>query len=77
VGFQTVHIETNGNQKYISLPIDFQIDGDKFYLKRLGDLIYLIPYKQPWKSMWDSLDMFSEDFLSDRNQGTAQRREDI
>lgn len=47
------------------------------YIKKLGDAIILIPEDHPWSSLLISLDEFSEDFMSDRNQPTLQKRDDL
>lgn len=77
MGFPTVHIESRGEKQFISLPDNFKVEGDKFYLKKLGDLIYLIPYNNPWKSIWESLDLFSDDYLDTRSQNPSEKREEL
>ena len=77
MNFQTVHIESSGGQRFISLPNNFEIKENKFYLKQVGETIFLIPFHQPWKSFWDSLELFSDDFLQDRSQPESQKRENL
>jgi antitoxin VapB len=38
-------------------------------------MVVLLPKDNPWVSLTDSLDQFSEDFLNDRNQPQEQLRE--
>lgn len=59
----------------IKIPKEMKIDDDKVYLKKVGNSLYLIPYSDPWRSLIDSLDDFTEDYLEERNQSSEQRRE--
>jgi hypothetical protein len=38
------------------LPKEFRFDGDRVFIKRLGNAVVLIPYQEPWQSLFDSLD---------------------
>ena len=49
--------------------------GDRVFIKRVGNAVVLIPYHEPWQSLFDSLGMFSDDFMEDREQPPHQDRE--
>lgn len=66
----------NGSQ-IIEIPEGFRIDDDKVYLKKMGQAIYVIPYHNPWGSMIESVDQFSEDFMDDRDEPPQQERESL
>lgn len=52
----------------ITIPEDMEIDDDKVYLKKTGNTMYVIPFHNPWQSLIESVEDFSEDFLEERNQ---------
>ena len=45
------------------------------YVKKLGDLVLLIPKRAAWNAFVASLDHFTEDFMSERTQPPGQKRE--
>jgi antitoxin VapB len=72
---QAVDIQDIAGQQAIQLPNDLKINDDKVYLKKIGNVIYIIPFHNPWQNFFDSLSDFSNDFMSDRNQPSQQNRE--
>lgn len=62
-------------QQMIGLPNGLRIDDDKVYLKKMGNVIYIIPFNAPWQNFFDSLSEFTADFMSDRNQPVEQKRD--
>ena len=49
--------------------------GDRVFVKRVGNAVVLVPYQEPWQSLFDSLDRFSDDYMQDREQPAQQVRE--
>lgn len=74
---ETAKIFMNGRSQAIRLPKEFRFEGDEVYIKKVGDVVMLIPYHAPWRVMADSLEMFSEDFMSSREQPELQEREEL
>lgn len=72
---QAVDIQNIAGQQAIQLPNDLKINDDKVYLKKIGNVIYIIPFHNPWQNFFDSLSDFSNDFMTDRNQPPQQNRE--
>ena len=75
MSFETVKIKKKSGAQIIQLPEALSIDDDKVYLKRVGNSIYVIPFHAPWESMIKSTDMFTEDFLDQRDQPELQKRD--
>ena len=75
MSFETVKIKKKSGAQIIQLPEALSIDDDKVYLKRVGNSIYVIPFHAPWESMIKSTDMFTEDFLDQRDQPDLQKRD--
>jgi antitoxin VapB len=59
------------------LPDDFKINDDKVYLKKVGNVIYVIPYHNAWQSLVSSVNEFTDDFMQEREQPGDQKRESI
>lgn len=74
---EAVKVLQRNNGQSIELPKDFSIDDDKVYLKKTGNIITIIPYHNPWQNLHQSLPMFSDDFMTNRNQPSQERREDF
>lgn len=74
---QKAKLFKNGQSQAVRLPKEFRFDGEEVYIHRIGTAVILLPKNQPWKSLLESLDLFSEDFLEDRNQPSHQKREGL
>jgi antitoxin VapB len=61
----------------VRLPGDFFPGESKVYINKIGNSVVLIPYNEPWKSLFDSLNEFSADFMEVRDQPKEQTRENI
>ena len=73
---ETAKLFENGQSQAVRLPKAFRFQGDKVYIKKLGNAVILLPYQDSWLSLFDSLDQFSSDFMEDRQQ-PEQEREDL
>ena len=65
----------NGRSQAVRLPKEFRISDSEVYITRLDNLLILIPKDNPWASLKNSLDKFSDDFLEFRNQPEQQFRD--
>ena len=73
--FEAINIQDISGSQMIKIPDNFKINDDKVYLKKVGNTLYIIPFHNPWQSMFDSVNEFSEDFMDDRQQPKQQSRE--
>jgi antitoxin VapB len=75
----TAKLFKNGSSQAVRLPKAYAFPGDEVYVKRIKGVVMLIPKKgDPWQPFVDSLDKFSEDFMSIRpDQGSVQERNKI
>jgi antitoxin VapB len=64
----------NGSSQAVRLPREFKFRGDEVYVKKIGRLVFLIPPEDPWDSLVQSLDDFSDDFLNERKQPELDKR---
>jgi antitoxin VapB len=47
------------------------------FVKKSGNVVVLIPTKNSWDTLIQSLDKFSDDFMVERKQPKMQKREDF
>jgi len=72
---KTAKIFRNGQSQAVRLPKEFRFKDDHVYVKKSGNVVMLIPAKDSWESLLDSLDKFSDDFMTERKQPKVQTRE--
>ena len=71
----TAKISTDGNHQIVILPEDFKMMGTEVYIKKVGNAIVLIAKDNPWQSLFESLEQFSDDFMTTRDQPPLDDRE--
>jgi antitoxin VapB len=74
---KTAKLFQNGKSQAVRLPREFKFAGTEVYVKRQGTGVLLVPKEEPWKAFEESLSMFTDDFMRDRQQGPADRRKDL
>jgi len=74
---ETAKLWSNGENQSVILPKEFQFQGNEVYIKKIGRAIVLIPKDNPWQAMFDSLSLFSEDFMENREQPSLEIREEL
>ena len=72
---KTAKLFKNGQSQAVRLPREFRFDDDHVYVKKSGNVVMLIPAKGSWDILLKSLDKFSCDFMSEREQPKKQKRE--
>ncbi|HLP90438.1 MAG TPA: type II toxin-antitoxin system VapB family antitoxin [Nostocaceae cyanobacterium] len=73
----TAKLSTDGTHQIIILPEDFHLTGTEVYIKKMGNAIILFAKDNPWQSLIDSLDNFSDDFMNTREQPFLETRENF
>ena len=74
---KTAKLFQNGHSQAVRLPKEFRFQGDRVLIKRAGNGVLLLPVKDTWDSLFNSLDKFSDDFMETREQPADQEREDL
>jgi antitoxin VapB len=67
----------NGQSQAVRLPKALRFKGTEVYATRLGSAVVLIPADDPWRSLRESLDLFTDDYLERREQPRAEERESL
>jgi len=70
----TAKLFRKGQSQAVRLPDEFRFEGQEVYIRRIGRVVLLVPKDDPWQEMADSLDKFSNDFMSGRSQPEIQER---
>ena len=73
----TASIFQNGSSQAVRIPKKYRFNNDRVQIKKIGKLIVLVPIANTWDSLLNSLENFSDDFMSDRNQPDIQEREGL
>ena len=69
---------TSGNSQAVRLPKEYQVQENELFIQRVGSSIILFSKVNPWKTFEESLEEFSDDFLSDgRDQPNHQIRKGL
>jgi antitoxin VapB len=74
---ETIKLTINGNSQVVVLPEQFHLSGSEIYIKKMGNAIVLISKEDPWRSLLESLEQFSDDFMDVREQLPLQSREEL
>ena len=72
---KTAKIFQNGQSQAVRLPKEFRFDGQEVFIKKSGHVVCLIPKTDSWDVLFDSLNKFSRDFMTERVQPEQDKRE--
>ncbi|MEN9869026.1 MAG: hypothetical protein RLZZ171_9 [Cyanobacteriota bacterium] len=73
---ETAKLFQNGQSQAVRLPKKYRFPGDKVLIRRIGNAVVLLPYQDAWETLFESLEQFSADFMSEeRQQPESQERE--
>lgn len=74
----TAKIFENGRSQAVRLPREFRFSGEEVAINKIGDIVMLMPKENKWSGFLNSLNLFSEDFMSDgRKDSIPQEREQL
>ncbi len=74
---ESIRLKKQAGLQVIELPEQFNIDDDRVYLKKTGNIISIIPFHNAWQNFNQSVHDFSADFMEQRNQPPLQSRESL
>ena len=74
---KTAKIFMNGRSQAVRLPRDYRFDNGEVYIKKIGDMVLLVPKEKSWELFMQSLKGFSEDFMNDRRDAPPRKRKDL
>ena len=56
---------SNGGSQAVRLPKTCRFDNEEVFVNRIGNVVMLFPKEDRWQSLLSSLDLFTDDFLSE------------
>ena len=62
----TAKIFNNGGSQAVRLPKSCRFNSDEVLVNHIGSIVMLFPKEDRWQSLLNSLDLFTEDFLSEQ-----------
>ena len=74
---KTARLFINGRSQAVRLPKDCRFSGSDVYVKKFQGMVMLIPKDNPWASLVNSLEQFTDDFMITREQPEQQSRENL
>ena len=74
---KTAKLFKNGQSQAVRLPLEFRFEGTQVYIKRMGNAVLLLPEQDTWQMLFDSLGLYSDDFMEVRDQPEQQVRETL
>ena len=66
-----------GKSQAVRLPKAYRLEGDRVYVKKVGGAVVLLPYHAPWQPLIESLALFTDDFMAEREQPPLEKRESV
>lgn len=60
---EKAEIIKNGDNKMVVLPKDFNSGNDEILMRRIGNMVVLVPKDDVWANFMDGINGFTEDFL--------------
>ena len=74
---KTAKLFKNGESQAVRLPKEFRFQGTEVFIQRMGDAVVLLPKAKSWETLIGSLNKFSDDFMSTRDQPPEPERESL
>lgn len=74
---KTAKLFKNGQSQAVRLPQEFRFEGREVYIRRIGKGVMLLPVEHSWDSLISSLDAFSDDYMSQREQPPLETRDEL
>lgn len=72
----TAKLFENGRSQAVRLPRECRFSGEEVAVNKIGDIVILMPKENKWSGFLSSLNLFSEDFMSDgREENLVQERD--
>jgi len=74
---KTAKIFQNGQSQAVRLPKEYRFNSKDVFIKKVDNIVLLIPKDKIWTTFRNSLDKFTDDFMTERDQGEYETRENF
>ncbi|MCK5201031.1 MAG: AbrB/MazE/SpoVT family DNA-binding domain-containing protein [Spirochaetales bacterium] len=71
----TAKVFVNGRSQAVRLPKEYRFDESDVFIKKIDDVVMLIPRDKVWKTFRNSFSKFSDDLLLERDNELPQERD--
>lgn len=68
----TAKLFMSGRSQAVRLPKEYRFDGEEVFVKKVGEAVVLLPREDSWRTLYESVEDFSEDFMTERDQPTTE-----
>jgi antitoxin VapB len=75
--FEAIPLQKSKNSQSLKIPKRLWIDDRKVFVKKIGNALYIIPFNDPWASLFEGVDAFTEDFMQERGESIDQKRDSL
>jgi antitoxin VapB len=65
---KTAKLFKNGQSQAVRLPKEYRFEGDEVFIKKVGSSVVLLPEKNSWDALVESLEHFTPEFMAEREQ---------
>jgi len=73
----TAKIFVNGRSQAVRLPKEYRFKESDVFIKKIDDVVMLIPRDKVWKTFRNSFSKFSDDLLLERDDELPQERTNL
>lgn len=70
---QEAKLFMNGRSQAVRLPKEFRFSGDAVGIRKINNVVLLIPKSNPWEPLFEAGKHFSDDFMADGRCQPAQQ----
>jgi antitoxin VapB len=74
---KTAKLFENGRSQAVRLPRECRFKGKEVYVRKYEDVVILFPKRSAWGPLLNSIDKFSDDFMTERDQPEQQVRKGL
>ena len=74
---ETAKIFMNGRSEAVRLPKNYQFGVKEVFIKRIGDMVLLVPKKKVWSAFLEGLQGFTDDFPRERLPEAHRLRDEL
>ena len=67
----------NGRSQAVRLPKEYRFDESDVFIKKIDDVVMLIPRNKVWKTFRNSFSKFSDNLLLERENELSQERDNL
>ncbi|MDX2111804.1 MAG: type II toxin-antitoxin system VapB family antitoxin [Verrucomicrobiota bacterium] len=70
----TAKVFQSGRSQAVRLPKAYRFEGQEVFVKRMGTAVVLLPAIDSWDILFQACEAFSDDFMTEREQGEFPER---